>query len=172
MILGRLERYIWEQDTRVFNVAIVVPVGVLLPLEREEKRKACSTIHSRFQIDKTTTLCAKRFILCLFNSLFIYLFIYFILILLVIHFLIDVIHCKLCRKRSVRLFVIIIIIFVWYQSREMYDRTSSPIIVKTEQYLLLLHIIFYYIDTSVLLENMPLVKFINTTSGTRVVYFP
>ena len=76
MILGRLERYIWEQDTRLFNVAIVVPVGVLLPLEREEKRKACSTIHSRFQIDKTTTLCAKRFILCLFNSLFIYLFIY------------------------------------------------------------------------------------------------
>ena len=74
MILGRLERYIWEQDTRLFNVAIVVPVGVLLPLEREEKRKACSTIHSRFQIDKTTTLCAKRFILCLFNSLFIYLF--------------------------------------------------------------------------------------------------
>ena len=31
---------------------------------------------------------------------------------------------------------------------------------------------FYYIDTSVLLENIPLVKFIKTTSGTRVVYFP
>ena len=30
----------------------------------------------------------------------------------------------------------------------------------------------YYIDTSVLLENIPLLKFINTTSGTRVVYFP
>ena len=30
---------------------------------------------------------------------------------------------------------------------------------------------FYYIDTSVLLENIPLVKFIKTTSGTRVVYF-
>ena len=30
----------------------------------------------------------------------------------------------------------------------------------------------YYIDTSVLLENVPLVKFIKTTSGTRVVYFP
>ena len=98
-------------------------------------------------------------------------FIYFILILLVIHFLIDVIHCKLCRKPSVRLYVIIII-FSWYQSREMYDRTSSPIIVKTEQFLLLLHIIFYYIDTSVLLENIPLVQFIKTTSGTRVVYFP
>ena len=42
----------------------------------------------------------------------------------------------------------------------MYDRTSSPIIVKTEQYLLKLHIIFYYIDTSVLLKNIPLVKFI------------
>ena len=30
----------------------------------------------------------------------------------------------------------------------------------------------YYIDTSVLLENIPLVKFIKTTSGTRMVYFP
>ena len=33
-------------------------------------------------------------------------------------------------------------------------------------------IVYYYIDTSVLLENMPLLKFIKTTSGTRVVYFP
>ena len=33
-------------------------------------------------------------------------------------------------------------------------------------------IIIYYIDTSVLLENILLVKFIKTTSGTRVVYFP
>ena len=31
---------------------------------------------------------------------------------------------------------------------------------------------FYYIDTSVLLENILLVKFIKTTSGTRVVYLP
>ena len=31
---------------------------------------------------------------------------------------------------------------------------------------------FYYIDTSVLLENISLVKFIKTTSGTWVVYFP
>ena len=31
---------------------------------------------------------------------------------------------------------------------------------------------FYYLDKSVLLENIPLVKFIKTTSGTRVVYFP
>ena len=31
---------------------------------------------------------------------------------------------------------------------------------------------FDYIDTSVLLENIALVKFIKTTSGTRVVYFP
>ena len=30
----------------------------------------------------------------------------------------------------------------------------------------------YYIDTSVLLGIIPLVKFINATSGTRVVYFP
>ena len=34
------------------------------------------------------------------------------------------------------------------------------------------HKFFYYIDTSVLLENIPLVKFIKTTSGIRVVYFP
>ena len=139
--------YFWEQNTRLFNVAIVVPMGVLLPLEWEEKRRACSTIHPRFQIDKSTTLCAERLIFMLIQ-LFFFLN-YFILILLVIHFLIDVIHCKLCRKPSVRLYVIIIIIFSWYQSREMYDRTSSPIIVKTERYLLLLHIIFYYIDTSV-----------------------
>ena len=33
-------------------------------------------------------------------------------------------------------------------------------------------IIIYYIDTSVLLENIPLVKFTKTTSGTRMVYFP
>ena len=35
-----------------------------------------------------------------------------------------------------------------------------------------LNILFYYIDTSILLENIPHVKFIKTTSGTRVVYFP
>ena len=33
-------------------------------------------------------------------------------------------------------------------------------------------ILFYYIDMSVLLENVPLVKFIKTSSRTRVVYFP
>ena len=32
--------------------------------------------------------------------------------------------------------------------------------------------LFYFIDASVLLENIPLVKFIKTKSGTRVVYFP
>ena len=32
--------------------------------------------------------------------------------------------------------------------------------------------LFYYIDTSVLLENILIVKFIKTTSGTRVAYFP
>ena len=31
---------------------------------------------------------------------------------------------------------------------------------------------FHYVDTSVLLENIPLIKFRKTTSGTRVVYFP
>ena len=36
----------------------------------------------------------------------------------------------------------------------------------------IINISIYYIDTSVLLENITLVKFIKTTSGTRVVYFP
>ena len=31
---------------------------------------------------------------------------------------------------------------------------------------------FYYINTSVLLENIPLLKFIKTTFGTRVIHFP
>ena len=35
-----------------------------------------------------------------------------------------------------------------------------------------IYIYIYHIDTSVLLENIPLVKFIKTTSGTREVYFP
>ena len=62
--------YFWEQDTRLFNVAIVVPMGVLLPLEWEEKRRACSTIHPRFQIDKSTTLCAERLIFMLIQLFF------------------------------------------------------------------------------------------------------
>ena len=33
-------------------------------------------------------------------------------------------------------------------------------------------IIVYYIDMSVLLENIPLEKLVKTTSGTRVVYLP
>ena len=66
--------YFWEEDTRLFNVAIFVPMGVLLPLEREEKIKACSTIHPRFQIDKSTTLCADRFIFMLIQLFFYYLF--------------------------------------------------------------------------------------------------
>ena len=35
-----------------------------------------------------------------------------------------------------------------------------------------LHMYMYYIETSVLLENIPLIKFVKNTSGTRVVYFP
>ena len=40
------------------------------------------------------------------------------------------------------------------------------------KFLLAEHNLFYYIDTSVLLESIPLVKFIKATSGTWVVYFP
>ena len=42
---------------------------------------------------------------------------------------------------------------------------------KKTSYLKIIFIFFYYIDTSVLVENIPLVKFIKTTSGTRVVIF-
>ena len=45
----------------------------------------------------------------------------------------------------------------------------SDIVLST---LKVIKILFYYIDSSVLLENIPLVKFIKTTSRTRVVYFP
>ena len=43
---------------------------------------------------------------------------------------------------------------------------------KTTKYYIYIYIYIYYIETSVLLENILLVKFIKTTSGTRVVYFP
>ena len=48
-------------------------------------------------------------------------------------------------------------------------RLYFPFSLITDIYI---YISIYYIDTSVLLENIPLVKFIKTTSGTRVVYFP
>ena len=50
----------------------------------------------------------------------------------------------------------------------MYNHIKS----HSLQFLKTIIIIIYYIDTSVLLENIPLVKFIKTTSVTRVVYFP
>ena len=50
-------------------------------------------------------------------------------------------------------------------SKEIYECIDMHYILQC-----LIH--FYYIDTSVLLENIPLVKFLKTTSGTRVVYFP
>ena len=55
--------------------------------------------------------------------------------------------------------------------RKYYSMTIQ--MKATEQYFpVVLFVTFYYIDTSVLLENTPLVKFIKSTSGTRVVYFP
>ena len=53
-------------------------------------------------------------------------------------------------------------------------RLRARVQLKTLSSLLKRHwIIFvYYIDTGVLLKNIPLVKFIKTTSGIRVVYFP
>ena len=45
------------------------------------------------------------------------------------------------------------------------NTASSTDIMLSDKYI-------YYKDTSVLLENIPLVKLIKTTSGTQVVYFP
>ena len=42
-----------------------------------------------------------------------------------------------------------------------FSRHNFRVITRSETFAL-----FYYIDTSVLLENIPLVKFIKTTSGT------
>ena len=60
---------------------------------------------------------------------------------------------------------------IWKNSK-IHD--CQPIFENYRHWLLSkkIHIIIYYIDTSVLLGNIPLVKFINATSGTRVVYFP
>ena len=52
-------------------------------------------------------------------------------------------------------------------------RLFQMMLTKSHALILFSFIIpFYYIDTSVLVENIPLVKFIKTTSGTQVVYFP
>ena len=55
------------------------------------------------------------------------------------------------------------------QLQELANKISLVILVSSQR-----HNIkpYYYIDTSVLLESIPLVKFIKTTSRTRVVYFP
>ena len=109
-------------------------MGVLPPLESEEKVNYSPKIPDG-QVDNPLR---RTFHFYAYSIFFLYLFNSYSR-LLVMHFPIDVIHCKLCRKPSVRLFVIIAI-FSWYQSREMYDSASSPIIVKTEQYLRMLHI--------------------------------
>ena len=161
--------YFWEQDTRLFNVAIVVPMGVLLPLEWEEKRRACSTIHPRFQIDKSTTLWAESFIFMLIQLFFYYLFHSYSTGYSLSHrrdslqTLQETVGETLCYYYNYIL-VVSIERNVW-QDIFAHNRKDRAV-------LLLLHIIFYYIDTSVLLENIPHVKFIKTTSGTRVVYFP
>ena len=55
----------------------------------------------------------------------------------------------------------------WYIYSIM--KVYFPLIVLLTRSLVIL---FCYMDTSVLLENILLVKFIKTTSETRVVYFP
>ena len=55
-----------------------------------------------------------------------------------------------------------------HKERSVFNEKKHIILRKMQR---TLHLTNYYIDTSVLLEK-PLVKFIKTTSGTRVVYFP
>ena len=64
-----------------------------------------------------------------------------------------------CGKNGKRRRLIIIIVII-------------TIIIFIFIVMVIIIIIIYYIDTSVLLENIPLVNFIKTTFGTRVVYFP
>ena len=63
------------------------------------------------------------------------------------------------RRRLLIIIIIIIIVII-------------TIIIFIFIVMVIIIIIIYYIDTSVLLENIPLVKFMKTTSSTRVVYFP
>ena len=60
-----------------------------------------------------------------------------------------------------------------YSQSEMLMMSTNEIKSRTKSHLqIVIKMLFYYIDTSVSLENIPLVKFIKTTSGTWVVYFP
>ena len=51
-------------------------------------------------------------------------------------------------------------------------KANSLVLVLSSAYHYCYSFYIYFIDTSVLLENVPLVKFIKSTSGIRVVYFP
>ena len=64
--------------------------------------------------------------------------------------------------------IIIIIIIIKHKRRHRWINLKE---IKTNWNCGLINS-FYYIDTSVLQENIPLAIFIKTTSGTRVVYFP
>ena len=68
--------YFWEQDTRLFSVAIVVPMGVLLPLEREKKERHVLPFTQDSRLTNRQPFAQSVSFLCLFNSfyLFIYLF--------------------------------------------------------------------------------------------------
>ena len=82
-------------------------------------------------------------------------------------FKMDVIKWQL-NFRRVELFWAEIILVISNRTRSLWKHTYDfrPICTPLSSIT-----IIYYIDTSVLLENIPLVKFIKTTSGTRVVYF-
>ena len=68
-------------------------------------------------------------------------------------------YCGENGKRRLPIIIVIIIIVI------------ITIIIFIFIVMVIIIIIICYINTTVLLENIPLVKFIKTTSGTRVVYF-
>ena len=70
-----------------------------------------------------------------------------------------------CVQQSVTL-------FLFEDDRSVRDSERRAAIMHFTSDQVLVITTIYYIDTSVLLENILLVKFIKTTSGTRVVYFP
>ena len=84
--------------------------------------------------------------------------------------------CRVTKKISNKLHqrALSMIIFYWFLQRQrIWTWKVGPTFqVSVHVTCSPFKVVVYYIDTSVLLENIPLVKFIKTTSGTRVGYFP
>ena len=73
---------------------------------------------------------------------------------------------------AVVFFIMIFKIILTSESVSQILKSDHSNEVSEHYFPVVVFIMLYDIDTSVLLENIPLVKFIKTTSRTRVVYFP